>query len=72
MALQQKKLAVVFIPTLALMYDQVLHLQAKGIAAAALGNDSDGIDSLSSYTGACVVYLTAEHIYGPSGECNRH
>jgi len=71
MALQQKKLAVVFVPTLALMYDQVLHLQAKGIAAAALGNDSDSIDSLSSYTGACVVYLTAEHIYGPSGECNR-
>ena len=71
-ALQQKKLAFVFVPTLALMYDQVLHLQAKGIAAAALCNDSDSIDSLSSSTGACVVYLTAEHIYGPTAcECNR-
>lgn len=70
-ALQQKKLVFVFVPTLALMYDQVSHLQAKGIAAAALGSDSDSIDSLSRYTEACVVYLTAEHIYGPSGECSR-
>lgn len=70
-ALQQKKLVLVFTPTLALMYDQVLHLSDKGIPAIALGSDGYSIDSLSKYTGACIVYLTAEHIYGPSGECNR-
>lgn len=36
-ALQQRKLVFVFVPTLALMYDQVLHLNAKGIPAVALG-----------------------------------
>lgn len=70
-ALQRKQLVFVFVPTLALMYDQVLHLQAKGVAAAALGSEGDSIDTLSNYTGACVVYLTAKHVYGPSGECNR-
>lgn len=54
------------------MYDdQVMHLQAKGVAAAALGSEGDSIDTVSNYTGACVVYLTAEHVYSPSGECNR-
>lgn len=61
----------VFVPILALMYDQVLHLRAKGITACALGTDGENIDVLSRYTGGCVVYLTAEHLYGPSGECSR-
>lgn len=53
------------------MYDQGSQLQAKGIVAAALGNDSDSIDGLSRYTGVCIVYLTAEHMYSSSGECNK-
>ncbi len=45
-ALQQKKIVFVFTPTLALMYDQVMHLQAKGIPSIALGSDGDRIDDL--------------------------
>lgn len=61
----------VFIPTLALMYDQVSQLQAKGIPTTALGSDGDRIDSLTTCAGAYIMYLTAEHIYGPAGESNR-
>ena len=70
-ALQKKALIFVFVPTLALMYDQVSQLHTKGIPAIALGSNDANIDDLSNYTGACAVYLTAEHVYGSSGECYR-
>ena len=73
-ALQAKKLVLVFTPTLSLMYDQVKQLQNKGIPAIALDRECD-IAELSSFSDSpkkgMIVYLTAEHIYGPSGECNR-
>ena len=68
-ALQKKALVYVFVPTLALMYDQVSHLQTKGIAAVALGSTDAHVEDLNGYTGACAVYLTAEHVYGSSSEC---
>lgn len=69
--LLQRKIAFVFTPTLALMYDQVMRLQERGISSVALGSDGDRVDSLHDSTGGVVVYLTAEYIYSPSKECER-
>lgn len=72
-ALQSKKMVFVFTPTVALMYDQVQQLRAKGIAARALGDEGESIDDLLSYQCGepLLVYLTAEYMFGPSGECSR-
>lgn len=72
-ALQSKKMVFIFTPTVALMYDQVQQLRARGITANALGDEWDGIDDLlgHKYGEPHLVYLTAEYLYGPSGDCSR-
>ena len=70
-ALQQKKIVFVFVPTLSLMYDQVTHLQAKNIPAIAFGSGDSDMDILTTSTGTVVVYLTAECIFGPSSQCRK-
>lgn len=69
--MHKKQLVLVIAPTLALMYDQALNLSTKGVPAITFGSNGENTDVLSRYTGGCVVYLTAEHLYGPTGECNR-
>ena len=70
-SLQSKKIVFVFTPTIALIYDQVRQLQNRGIPALALGDDDHSLHMLISQLPGepMVVYLTAEYIYGPSGEC---
>jgi len=71
-SLQSKKNLMVFVftPTVALMYDQVRQLQSRGIPAIALGDDYNSLQLLAAQTlgEPMVVYLTAEYMYGPSGE----
>ena len=61
----------VFTPMVALMYDQVRQLQNRGIPAIALGDDYNSLQLLAAQTPGepMVVYLTAEYMYGPFGEC---
>ena len=42
----KKQLVLVFVPTLALMYDQTLNLSTKGIAAITLGSNGESTDVL--------------------------
>lgn len=73
-ALQSKKLAFLFTPTIALMYDQVKQLKNKGIAATVLDNEYNLLHLANEYSRgnqALVVYLTAEHVYGQSSECGK-
>jgi len=56
-SLQSKKIVFVFTPMVALMYDQVRHLQNGGILAIALGADYHRLQLLATQ----LVYLTAEY-----------
>ena len=70
-ALQQKKIVFVFVPTLSLMYVQVTQLQAKDIPATAFGSGDCDMDVLCTSNGTVIVYLTAECIFGPSIQCRK-
>ena len=72
MALQSKKIVFVFTPTVALMYEQVQQMKSKGIPAIALGDEGKSLDDLIEQPSApLLVYLTAEYLYGPGGECSK-
>ena len=71
-SLQSKKIVFVFTPTVALIHDQVRQLKNREIPAIALGDDDNSLHMLIGQLPGdpMVVYLTAEYIYGPSGECS--
>ena len=73
-ALLSKKLAIVFTPTVALMYDQVQQLRSRGITAVVLDSDYIFLHLAMEHDNsneAVVVFLTAEHIFGPLEECKK-
>ena len=57
----------VFTPMVALMYDQVRHLQNRGVPAIALGTDYHRLHLLATQSPGelMVVYLTAEYMTVP-------
>ena len=66
-ALQSKRLVLVFTPTIALMQDQAKQLELKGIPAVVLGDSGESMDTLCSFhSQAVVAYLTPEYVFGPS------
>ena len=66
-ALQSKKMVLVFTPTIALMQDQAKQLELKGIPSAVLGDKGESMDTLySSPAQSLVAYLTPEYVFGPS------
>jgi len=66
-SLQSKKMVFVFTHMVALMYDQIRHLQNGGIPAIALGADYHRLQLLATQSPGepMVVYLTAEYMMVP-------